>query len=134
MSTPVNLLALLAGGDLLCFVGLPASAFAHGRGREYSSSNHSRQFERCDQDGDECAVFRCDRDGDRCIQVSPWYDRGNNRYYAPDRDRADRFIERCDRDGDECATFRCDWDGDDCERISNWRDRDDDDFEDGDKY
>ena len=65
--------------------------------------------ERCDGDGDRCALFRCDWDGDDCERVSPWMRR--EVYY----DRRDDFYRHA-RYGDDDRYY-----GDRDDRRDDWR-------------
>ena len=88
--------------------------------------DHYHMVQKCDHDGDRCAIFRCDADGDRCVRTSGWRQRRSDwdehyRYsgYYQDRDHRGFFTtKRCDADGDRCVTVRCDRDGDRCETIT----------------
>jgi hypothetical protein len=111
--------ASIALAGALAGFGMQSSAYA----RDWDDHYHLEQ--RCDRDGDRCAVYRCDADRDRCTRVSgythrrsDWDDQHRYQSYRPDHDRGRGFITtRCDRDGDRCVTLHCDHDGDRCEPV-----------------
>ena len=104
MTNAVLKMGAVAALGFLSLAALPQSASAHAS---------QRVQQRCDSDGDRCAVFRCDWDGDDCVQISPWrrayatYDRQrygySNGYYGGQYDRGDGY--------------------DNAERAEEWRER-----------
>jgi len=127
MNTSILRIAGVAAFGLLMSAALPGAASAH----QWRSNQRIEQ--RCDRDGDLCAVFRCDWDGDDCVQIGPWrrqyarYDRygyGYNDYYNgySGYDRRDGYYDNERRE--EWRERRRDRDDD--EDCDDWRDRDGD--------
>ena len=128
MANVILKMATVAALGFLTATALPPSASAHAR---------QRVEQRCDRDGDLCAVFRCDWDGDDCVRIGPWrrvyanYDRrqyGYNDYgyyggsygyqygrgngYYDDERREEWRERRRDRNDDDWRDDRRDRDGD----------------------
>jgi hypothetical protein len=101
MNTQILWMASVAAVATLLIAALPGAASAH----EWRSAQRIEQ--RCDRDGDVCAVFRCDRDGDDCVQISPWrrhfagYDRRSYSYGYNNYGQYNGYADRGDYYNDE---------------------------------
>jgi hypothetical protein len=127
MNKTILKMASVAAFGALMIVTLPSAASAH----EWRSNQRIEQ--RCDRDGDVCAVFRCDWDGDDCVQISPWrrqYTRYDRRSYSYGYNDYGQYNGYADRDDYYSGERREEWRerrrdrDDDDDRDDDWRDRD----------